>query len=463
MDYEEYNAALQRARELHEAGNALTKRQMEIVFPELRESEDERICKWLVDYFTEIGENWIHRDFTCGQILAWLEKQKYDRMKPVYDNQDSFESALGKAWKDYNDSGARTVDGCEDNYVECAHAKGFREGYLFWLEKQKKQKPLDYPHIPGWKKNYDGNKPKLKQSVLMLTTNGVAEGEWLGEKWYQYRWSCELKDSAVLYWMHLSDLARLEKEDEWQEQKPEIELKQVTEEQLHNLNEAIKGLRMDGCERMADSLHSLYNILKTQEQKPNSTEDMPYIADERFYEREPADSFKYKLAEYMTKRCTKKEGPHGYSYSISSESILQMAKEELIKRGELKEQKPAEWNPEDEQNLNVCLSYIKDESLRSWLIDAIHVRYDKPAEWSEEDEKAINDACCFIEEYAGYIKGIDWKKSSIVDKLKSLRPGWKPSEEQLNALNFAITYFIHETNYKNPAELRDLYEQLKKL
>ena len=60
-----------------------------------------------------------------------------NRMQPVYDNQESFESALDKAWKSYNESGARTVDGCEDNYVECAHAKGFREGYLFGIEKQK--------------------------------------------------------------------------------------------------------------------------------------------------------------------------------------------------------------------------------------------------------------------------------------------------------------------------------------
>ena len=68
-----------------------------------------------------------------------LEKQKYDRMKPIYDARDSFESALTKAWKEYNDSGSRTVDGCEDNYVECAHAKGFREGYLFGIGKPMSQ------------------------------------------------------------------------------------------------------------------------------------------------------------------------------------------------------------------------------------------------------------------------------------------------------------------------------------
>lgn len=48
-----------------------------ILIPELRESEDERIRKWLVDYFGSIKETvWIPRDITCEQILAWLEKQK---------------------------------------------------------------------------------------------------------------------------------------------------------------------------------------------------------------------------------------------------------------------------------------------------------------------------------------------------------------------------------------------------
>ena len=108
----------------------------------------------------EKAENIIGGDYsdgvldTCDNILAFidalqqeqqeelneeLEKQKYDRMKPIYDARDSFESALAKAWKEYNDSGSRTVDGCEDNYVECAHAKGFREGYLFGIGKPMSQ------------------------------------------------------------------------------------------------------------------------------------------------------------------------------------------------------------------------------------------------------------------------------------------------------------------------------------
>ena len=72
-----YNEALKWMRELYPGLHGATKEDAEHYFPELRESEDERIRKWLVDYFSSIKETvWIHRDITCEQILAWLEKQK---------------------------------------------------------------------------------------------------------------------------------------------------------------------------------------------------------------------------------------------------------------------------------------------------------------------------------------------------------------------------------------------------
>ena len=186
MDYEKkYNEAFAWIRDIYPTLTGAAKEDAQHYFPELRESEDERIinqlialvnstgevlliptnkeelvawlnkckdslhisetCKENADSFTSEDERIIRaiidalyshtnsinllssRGYQMGNIEAWLEKLKYDRMKPVYDNQDSFESALEKAWKEYNDSGARTVDGCEENYVDCAHAKGFRE------------------------------------------------------------------------------------------------------------------------------------------------------------------------------------------------------------------------------------------------------------------------------------------------------------------------------------------------
>ena len=38
--------------------------------------EDERIRRWLCDYFSSIDKAWIHKDITCIDILRWLEKQK---------------------------------------------------------------------------------------------------------------------------------------------------------------------------------------------------------------------------------------------------------------------------------------------------------------------------------------------------------------------------------------------------
>lgn len=105
----------------------------------------------------------------------------------------------------------KTTNVVSVNYlIECYHQ------LLDFVEDMRKngvpETRTDYPYVPGWRKNYDGNKPEIKHSVLMFTTHGVVEGEWLGDKWIQYRWSAPVKDSEVLYWIHLCDLERLEKE-----------------------------------------------------------------------------------------------------------------------------------------------------------------------------------------------------------------------------------------------------------
>jgi hypothetical protein len=75
MDYKKaYEDMVQRARELHKAGNFLTKKQMEIVCPELTTSDDEKIRTTLIDYF-----NCMHGDYygelKKADIIAWLEKR----------------------------------------------------------------------------------------------------------------------------------------------------------------------------------------------------------------------------------------------------------------------------------------------------------------------------------------------------------------------------------------------------
>ena len=114
------------------------------VIPELAESEDEKIIRAIIGILK--NSNAIDINVSQEKMVAWLERQKANekdnRMAPIYEDKDSFEQALDKAWKYYDESGARKVDSFEDDYTECAYAKGFREGFLFGLEKQKEQKPL---------------------------------------------------------------------------------------------------------------------------------------------------------------------------------------------------------------------------------------------------------------------------------------------------------------------------------
>ena len=77
MNYEQkYKEALEKARQfsehpLQEDSSSI----VEYIFPELKESEDEKIRKWLIDWAKAV--NWSEQ-FTISkeQVLAWLEKQK---------------------------------------------------------------------------------------------------------------------------------------------------------------------------------------------------------------------------------------------------------------------------------------------------------------------------------------------------------------------------------------------------
>ena len=97
-----YDAMVQRVKELYESGNALTKRQMEIIYPELAESEDERIRTFLHHTFTA---QYLCKDKTGKwhgepviNILAYLEKQKEQKLS-VADAMKSLDEKIEKAKK----------------------------------------------------------------------------------------------------------------------------------------------------------------------------------------------------------------------------------------------------------------------------------------------------------------------------------------------------------------------------
>ena len=87
----------------------------------------------------------------------------------------------------------------------------------------------------------------------------------------------------------------------------------------------------------------------------------------------------------------------------------------------------------------------------------------KPVEWSEEDIEIIK----MIEDCLSFYKATHCATlpsvETCIDWLKSLKPNhWKPSEEQMKALNIINT--VGEISYVGQGNLLiELYNELKKL
>lgn len=128
MDYEEkYKRALKKAQELQENSNGMIlKKWLWSVFPELKESEDEKVRNELISFIKKRDRSGC--DYNYDQWIAWLEKQA-ERKTPQWmiDFLDNYRRKIGCSL-DYDE--ARDVDG----KILCIKE---------WLEKQGVQKSID--------------------------------------------------------------------------------------------------------------------------------------------------------------------------------------------------------------------------------------------------------------------------------------------------------------------------------
>ena len=140
----------------------------------------------------------------------------------------------------------------------------------------------------------------------------------------------------------------------------------------------------------------------------------------------------------------------------------------LEKQGE---QNPA-WSEDDELYLEDAIHAAKElyyancggDELVDWLKSLKDRVQPQPQnEWSEEDErmhKASIRACQYMVEN---FENSTWDYEDAIEWLKSLKPQpqWKPSDEQLNALD--EVYKTHGANNVCRRIIFNLLEQLKKL
>lgn len=154
----------------------------------------------------------------------------------------------------------------------------------------------------------------------------------------------------------------------------------------------------------------------------------------------------------------KEQKPVDYDHEMwkNCEVNFEGGKKEVINNPEkygLTKQKPTEWSEED-------IKKIRSEEYTKGFNDAAFGGNLK--EWNAEDEDRIRQ----IERIAQEAGCTQKLQEEIHDWLKSLRPSWKPSEEQMDALAYAIQLLddgLSPKAAKAGEELEHFREQLKKL
>ena len=160
MDYEKkYKNALEWARQVMNGETGFIRKEVEEIFPELAESDDERIRRELIEHVIWSEDN---QDISTDEMerwLAWLEKQGEKTSDPRY----SILAKLIEADDIYQMS-------VNDAMVEEAKNKAIKAlskleiSKLFGLKKQGEQKPFNYEHANIQQKDFAPKvEPKFKK------------------------------------------------------------------------------------------------------------------------------------------------------------------------------------------------------------------------------------------------------------------------------------------------------------
>ena len=473
MYYEEkYNEALNWMREIYPTLTGATKEDAEHYFPELKESEDERIRKELIHIVegscSKYGIKYKEDEITEEMLLAYLEKQKETKINEdsyrvgvlrVIEHPESY--GLKKDDEPICDELSEEIERISKRYPEVSFAKLSRIAVHFakWQKEPKPGTTEDNPIDP-----FD----------TKLFQDGVKEGrrlereDMLKEQKSHIDWSC---------------LEECPKEDEYEvvengdatglrrkEQKPR---KFKFGDKVHWHDDDTNVITITGYRDDAYLTDSAYGpILFSDENNWELVEQKPvisvpifrvgdYIRNKKTGDKVIIEQINVKLKLYF------------YVSWDDMTTIHSDFKWENQNDWELIGQK-IEQNPSEKQdysdltdferaihrgflcagNKNVSLALIK-ETAQDCLAQI------KPAEWSEEDKKLLDFWLCVIDgKNMRMDKNIRKASREFINRLKSLRPKphWKPSEEQMEELD------VVRRGWTSDSELLDtLYNDLKKL
>ena len=462
MDYKKkYKEEVVRATQLWECGD-ITRENLEYIFPELKEikeSEDEKIRKALIDYFDDANkadENplqsyGIHTD----KAIAWLEKRgeqkPYGQRKECEDCQFNYAGEC-KGFCQMKKDEQKSADKVEPKFhesewvvYECAEETATLQitrivGKTYVFSDNSTLGVVDEDALRLWDLTKDA-----KDGDVLVTP--LPKGCEAGEQIFVFKGinSRDYVDNCIEYYCRICQGVFYENEIGYMGTTSET-FYPATKEQRDTLMKAMA----DAGYEWSEETHELKKI----EDEEYNGED--YGIDSLFHAQRILEKTLGSVGGYQTD-----DGILAHQCAISA-----------VKK--LYEQKPVsitdEWIEDywQHEKVNNPYSYDKGEEIQfdhQGFVRFCKKYCKKPAEWSEEDEYMLDETiqhlkqliridkakhCACDVQY--YQRDIDW--------LKSLRPQkqWKPTEAQLASLTIAC-----DRNDRIGFDLTQLLKELKKL
>lgn len=258
-----YDEAIERAKEFKEHLLEINEKdyadEMDYVFPELAESDDEKIRKALIDYFRWNPNSQLLNEFTNREVFAWLEKQGKQRLYINDNAKEMFIKALERV-EEQNDKGYKLTD-CDKNswwkdfkaYTSCTIEQKPAE----WSEEDENR----FNRICGALKRYEMSLGASTNDIEWLKDRVKPKREWSEEDENRFNNLCllidgsndnELTKNGFKNWLKSFKNSVQLKSTEWSEGD------EITRKALINLVEMYYGDCIDKTEK-----NRLLNFLKS--------------------------------------------------------------------------------------------------------------------------------------------------------------------------------------------------------
>ena len=473
MDYEKkYKKALERAKSLigdtiiEESGQHIA----EVIFPELAESEDERIRKAIhiyLDWLDGRKDCQPKGDYTIKDMIAWLEKQGENEANKM---------PIWKHWKDgicgngegkpiylIKDGDAYSISsvlGYECDYIELSE-----------LDKSISVKDIEKPVGKVEPKFQNGQWIVWQNKCYKVNYNGCGY-ELIDQNGLSTSLEYETIDGNARLWDITKDAKSGDLIYVSTEEKGIQAIFDKFDDGIIYFHCSLCGDFTQGGYMPMGDVEFVCPLQKTHYQRFfQKMKEAGYEWSDK--NRKLSHSKVTKISDQVQKPAWSEEDEVKINRIVACLENLNVADNDILLKDvdwlkslkdRVQPQPNQEWSEEDEKIAKTiinefeqssewyCANGLTKEDCIAWVNKQMHTK------WSEEDKKKVNNLYVLLDQMVSFNMLSNKDATEFKDWLKSLRPQlqWKPSDEQMEALKHYV-----DTTMDGDIDL--LYQDLKEL